>query len=316
MAGFFDGQFCAILSGQGLWGQDAVVNVRARSAIAGIAMLTQSALPNGATQAKAVNLAPFTPWNVDYGEKICTLRRGFGSREKPSVIIMDRFGPTDLFQLTVVSEEFRSFQQGQALTLQFGEQKPRRIASVVPGKAGTKTATLFFANTSVSERIGDKDDSWKPPVTPATEAAIKTIGISYGGKERIFATGPLDKAFEALRKCTDNLVTTWGLDPKQQAALTKRAEPLSSPGYWVSSSDYPAGMAIMGKQALVNFRLSVSSQGVPTACEVQSSYNDKKFDEVTCAALMRRARFSPALDAKGQPVPSFYLNTVRWIMRN
>jgi outer membrane biosynthesis protein TonB len=74
-------------------------------------------------------------------------------------------------------------------------------------------------------------------------------------------------------------------------------------------------MAIMGKQALVNFRLSVRAQGVPTACEVQSSYNDKKFDEVTCAALMRRARFSPALDAKGQPVLSYFLRTVCWIMQ-
>ncbi len=43
--------------------------------------------------------------------------------------------------------------------------------------------------------------------------------------------------------------------------------------------------------------------------------NKKKFDDATCAALMRRVRFTPALDAKGQPVPSFYLNTVRWIMR-
>lgn len=228
---------------------------------------------------------------------------------------MDRFGPTDTFQLTIVSDEFRSFQQGQALTLRFGDQKPRRIASVVPGKAGNGTTTLFFANTSLSETIEGEDEDWDPPVAAATEAAVKNIVISYGGRERLFATGSLDKAFDALRRCTDNLVTTWGLDSKQQATLSKRPGPLSKPAAWISSSDYPPAMFARGKQALVNFRLSVSAQGTPTACEIQSSYNDKKFDEATCAALMRRARFTPAMDASGQAVPSFYLNTVRWIMR-
>lgn len=153
-------------------------------------------------------------------------------------------------------------------------------------------------------------------MTAATEAMIRTIKISIYGHERVFKTGPLDKPFEALRKCTDNLVSTWGLDPKQQATLSERPRPRSSPGGWLAPNDYPSSMRMRGKQAQVNFRLSVSAEGAPTACEVQSSYNDKTFDDVTCRVLMRRARFSPALDAKGQPVPSFYLNTVRWIMQS
>lgn len=292
-----------------------MMKTRTRGTFIVMAVLGHCLLPNAAAQAKVVNLSPFTPWNVDYGEKICTLRRGFGSKEKPSVVIMDRFGPSDTFQLTVISNEFKSFDQGQPLTLRFGEQKPRRISSVLPGETAAKIATLFFGNTSLDEIIGDNDDGWKPRVTPAAEAAIKTISISYFGKDRVFATGPLDKAFEALRKCTDNLVTTWGLDPRQQGALSKWVTPLSNPANWLSPADYPASMINRGKQALVNFRLSVSAQGLPTACEIQSSYNDKLFDEATCKALTRRARFSPALDGKGQPVPSFYLNTVRWIMQ-
>jgi TonB family protein len=291
-----------------------VWDIKARRTAIVAAAVAQLTFSNAAAEAKPIHLAPFTPWNVDYGNKICTLRRGFGSKEEPSLLIMDRFGPTDSFQFSIVSDEFSAFEQGRALTLRFGEQKPRRIASVVPGKSSNGTATLFFGNTSLSEAIGKKDEEWAPPVTAATEAAVKSIGISYGGRERIFATNRLDTAFEALRKCTDNLVTTWGLDPKQQAALSKRPEPLSKPAAWINSADYPPAMLDRGKQGLVNFRLSVSAQGTPTACEVQSSYNDKKFDEVTCAALMRRARFTPALDASGKAVPSFYLNTVRWLM--
>jgi len=59
-----------------------------------------------AEAAQAIILPPYSPWNVDYGEKVCSLRRGFGTKEKLSVLIMHRFGPTDHFALTVVSDEF------------------------------------------------------------------------------------------------------------------------------------------------------------------------------------------------------------------
>lgn len=294
-----------------------MLNRRLRGMLVFITAMGSWIGPGSPALAKPVTLAPFVPWNVDYGLKICTLRRAFGTREKPSLLIMNRFGPGDRFQLTVVSDEFKSFEQGQTLTLRFGEQKPRRIASVIPGQGGKKTATLFFSNVSLAETIDDDDDDddWRPSVTPATEAAVKSITISTHGRDRIFATGPLDKPLAALRKCTDSLVKTWGLDPEQQARLSKHPEPLSKPGTWLRSDDYPSEMLFSGKQAQVNFRLSVDDQGKPTACEVQSSYNDKKFDEVTCTMLMRRARFSPALDAKGGAVPSYYINTVRWIMQ-
>ena len=73
-------------------------------------------------------------------------------------------------------------------------------------------------------------------------------------------------------------------------------------------------MLLKAKQALINFRLSVDAHGIPTAREIQRSYNDKKFDKLSCALLLRRACFSPALDATGVPVPSYYFDTMRWIM--
>lgn len=267
-----------------------------------------------AAAAKPTILAPISPWNADWSRTTCSLRRMFGTKERESLLIMERYGPTDLFQLTIISDEFKSYKQGDPLLLTFGDAKPRRINNVSPGNSAKGTAVLFFPNQSLAEPVGKASSAWRPPVTHATEAAAKTISVSYYGNERVFSVGPLDRPFDALRKCTDDLVAFWGFDPKQQAQLTRRPEPLSNPGSWLSSNDYPTAMMIGGKQALVNFRLSVDAKGAPTACEIQRSYNDKKFDEVTCAILMRRARFAPALDAQQQPVPSFYLNSVRWIM--
>lgn len=285
-----------------------------RSDVTGAALSLLLCCASSAEAAEPVMLAPISPWNVEWSSTACSLRRAFGTKEKPSVLIIERYGPTDHFQLTVISDEFKTFQQGDLLRLKFGEGEARRISTVAPGETSKGTATLFFANQSLAGSMGDGPDTWSPPVTPATEAAAKTISVSRVGRERVFATGALDKPFEALRKCTDDLVASWGLDPKQQAGLSKRPEPLASPATWLRPNDYPPAMLNLGKQAIVNFRLTVDAQGAATACEIQRSYNDKKFDEVTCAILMRRARFSPALDAKGQAAPSYYLNTVRWII--
>jgi TonB family protein len=264
--------------------------------------------------ATPITLDPVSKWNVEWTKTSCMLRRAFGTAAKPSLLIFERFGPSDSFQFSVISDEFKQFQQGQDLRVKFGNGEAKRVTSAMAGKTQSGVATLFFTSLSLSTPVGEGSHAWIPAVTHATEAATTSVSIAFFGKERIFATGPLDKPFDALRQCTDDLVQFWGLDAKQQATLTKWVEPLSNPGSWVHSGDYPAAMLNVGKQALVSFRLSIDAQGTPTACEVQRSYNDKKFDELTCALIVRRARFSPALDAKGQPVPSYYLNTVRWIM--
>lgn len=270
----------------------------------------------GTTSAHAapVKLDPVSKWNVEWTKTSCMLRRAFGTAAKPSLLIFERFGPSDEFQFSVISDEFKQFQQGQDLWVKFGNGDARRVRTAMAGKTQSGVTTLFVTSLSLGTPVGDGADAWIPAVTHAAEAATTNVSVTFFGKERIFATGPLDKPFDALRQCTDDLIRFWGLDAKQQATLTKPVRPLTNPASWVRSGDYPTAMLNGGKQALVSFRLSVDAQGTPTACEVQRSYNDKKFDELTCALIVRRARFSPALDAKGQPVPSYYLNTVRWIM--
>lgn len=207
------------------------------SALRAMLLAAAALLPLGlqchAAEPNAATIAPLTPWNVDYGAKLCSLRRGFGTSEKPSILTMDRFGPRDAFQLSVVSDEFRSFQQGQPVTLQFGEQKPRSVTYVIPGTSQKKTAALFFPMVSLAETTDDDDKGdekgWTPSVTPATEASIKSITIAIPGRARTFATGSLAEPMEALRQCTDDLVASWGCDPKQQSTLSAWPVPKSSP---------------------------------------------------------------------------------------
>jgi hypothetical protein len=71
-------------------------------------------------------------------------------------------------------------------------------------------------------------------------------------------------------------------------------------------------MLAKGKSGITPFRLMVDATGEPTACIIQVPGN-APFDKMTCDVLMRRAHFDPALDANGRPVPSYYLNSIRWM---
>ena len=53
---------------------------------------------------------------------------------------------------------------------------------------------------------------------------------------------------------------------------------------------------------------------MPTGCRVLYRTNPDEFADLTCALISKRARFAPALDAKGTPVKSFYISNVRWVM--
>jgi TonB family protein len=195
-----------------------------------------------------------------------------------------------------------------------GEAKPMMADYPLSGKAGQQ-ASIFIGSANLGENWFAPDSS--PPcgvVTPAQEVAATSITFSYTGKRNVFKTGPLDKAFAALRTCTDDLVRSWGLDSQQQSHLSRYPQPLGEPRLWVRSEDYPTAMLSASKQGLVNFRLAVDAQGAATSCEIQRSIGDKAFDLAACTALKRSAHFTPATDAKGRPVASFYLSSIKWIL--
>lgn len=120
----------------------------------------------------------------------------------------------------------------------------------------------------------------------------------------------MHKAMAALRQCTWETVEMWGFDVEQQKTLSRKPYPTRPPATRFSPADYPARMLTSRNQGNVHYRLMISEEGKPTACHIQESTRPKDFDDAVCAAVMKRARFHPALDATGKPVPSYWAQTV------
>ncbi|MBS0483535.1 MAG: energy transducer TonB [Proteobacteria bacterium] len=124
--------------------------------------------------------------------------------------------------------------------------------------------------------------------------------------------GSMGLPMQAMRRCTNDLVHSWGYDPATIATLSKPAEPATTPGTWLNSYDYPSDMLVKGAIGLVQFRLDVGEKGAIAGCHILDRAGDEKFATTTCALLAKRAKMHPALDKAGVPTKGFFISKVRW----
>jgi Gram-negative bacterial TonB protein C-terminal len=84
---------------------------------------------------------------------------------------------------------------------------------------------------------------------------------------------------------------------------------------WLSSDDYPPAALRRFEEGNVGFRAYVGSDGRVFACGIEQSATDL-LDTETCKIAIRRLRFHPALDAKGDPIRDVYATRVMWRIPN
>jgi TonB family protein len=81
---------------------------------------------------------------------------------------------------------------------------------------------------------------------------------------------------------------------------------------WVTSDDYPASAILQGAEGRTTVRLLVGADGRIVECSVVASSGHAALDEATCALLTARARFRPAQDWSGRPMPAPLVQSVDW----
>lgn len=269
-----------------------------------------------AADPKVATLEPSGPWNVHYADDFCRLSRSFGKDDRQISMVMDRFGPSDSFRLILAGRPMESRTPGGTAYIRFGTGSPPQKIEYFSGDLGDKVPAWVFSRPT---RIRPYPDPMPPAgwsdggISVDDEASVTTVHIGRPLRHAVILdTGSMKNAFVALRACTDELLTHWGIDVARYRTMTRKAMPLGSPGEWMRSGDYPRDMLAKWQPGLVQFRLIVGEDGLPTDCHIQQSTNPEGFDDAVCKALMRRARFEPALDGEGKPMASPYLNLVRF----
>lgn len=280
--------------------------------------LTLQSMPSHAREMR--RLAPSSQWIVDYADDSCRLARRFGEGDRQVTLIMDQFTPGDSFKPMLVGKQL--VPRDDELVIRWGLEEEQKVG-VVSGTTRDVPTIFIEATMKISDIWNAKEFARAlaeqhsvhivPPIGAAREKAVTSVEFHMlAGFDLVLETGPMDLALDALRKCSWDMVAKWGLDVEQQKRLTRRPTPTRSWSTWFDHRDYPREMLRRGIQAIVNFRVLVDGTGKPTSCHVQTSSQPQEFDVMVCRSVMKRARFEPALDADGRPVPSYWRQTVNY----
>jgi hypothetical protein len=306
-------------------GDNAVMSnllVMAKSFVASLTLIALGMPAPAAAAAPApLILKPTSAWQVDYADERCRLARQFGEGKQTVLLFMDRFGPSEYFRLTIAGQVVKTFVEKGDADIQFGPTEEEQQLAFLKGNLGKEPALVFsgsarIAPPSAAELMAIKNrgkTEWVviQPISEDRQKAVRHLRVGKPLRKPVMLeTGSMRAPFAALDTCIDNLLTSWGVDVERHKTLSRTVTPLKSPDKWIMPSDYPNDMLSAGQPALVSFRLSIGPDGVPTACHIQATTRPKEFDNAVCKSVMRRARFSPALDAQGQPLASYYQNNV------
>ncbi|MDH7640954.1 energy transducer TonB [Sphingomonas oryzagri] len=99
------------------------------------------------------------------------------------------------------------------------------------------------------------------------------------------------------------------------AAAASAAVPLQLAGYpgdWITPDDYPPLALSKGEWGYYSFALTVAPTGKNEKCEIISPGGFDDLRDLTCALVMKRAKFRPALDVDGHPVFGVFRSSVAW----
>ncbi|MBY8823214.1 TonB family protein [Sphingomonas colocasiae] len=101
-------------------------------------------------------------------------------------------------------------------------------------------------------------------------------------------------------------------DPFSGPKGSKASSAKGDPARWITNDDYPVAAIRARAEGVSSIAWTIDVDGRAIDCKVVRSSGNADLDAAACAALTRRARYSPALDEAGDPVRSTGQRDVGW----
>ncbi len=290
-----------------------------------LAALTQPLPALAADKADAAKpvetLARTAKWNMNYADKACYLYGQFGSDDDQVILRFTAILPDSTPRMALFGKRFGWLRGGfipaSIYYLPLAEKRPEmRVSSGDTATSAGKLKGVFIDEVRLDNKwfFGSGLNSL-PSVSSQAEAAVTGLRVEIEGMRHFeLKLEAMDMVMAAMRKCTDNLVQSWGFDPAELATRQSRATPAGQPANWARTDDYPLGMLNRAQSAVVSFRANVDATGKVTDCVVQQATMPPEIGIRTCNLIMKRASFNPSRDKNGNPVPDFYVSRVHWII--
>lgn len=73
-----------------------------------------------ADEQRPLEIAPSTPWQVDFGEARCRAARVFGEDEEQTILFLEQYSPRDQPRWIVAGEAIKDLGRSHRLDIEFG----------------------------------------------------------------------------------------------------------------------------------------------------------------------------------------------------
>jgi hypothetical protein len=279
----------------------------------------------GLAEGKAApHFTPTDPWAMDHANDGCRLTRNFSDGRSQLTLAFERFTLEPTLRLRLTTNALRPFPPKGAAEFQYDDAMPRTsellTAVLIHGGATFRLPAASLIPSEDLQRASPTAalKSALPDLLKSeTEIAehVSAITISKGFQKTIVIDlGSMVQPVKAMQQCANDLVAGWGVDISRLLTQSRPATPANEVFNWVTPDDYPANMAMFGFGGLVRARLIVDADGTISKCMVDTT-KQGQLQQLVCDNLLKRAKFTAALDADGKPFRSYWEGTWRFSMQ-
>ena len=142
-------------------------------------------------------LQPASGWNINYGPSNCRLSRIFGEGEDQVVLTLDRFGPSDDFQMIVAGRPLRrllSRTPSMDIGIRFGPHEEEEESNAFAGALESFDPAIIVSSASIASLPQEAEGlEWDDPVrydpknaggriSPEQEARTEWVSLSNRGR--------------------------------------------------------------------------------------------------------------------------------------
>lgn len=263
---------------------------------------------------------PAGQWVADYGDNYCRLSRSFTDGSAEISLAMDRVQPGINTRIILLGDAIKLYRSAATLGYHFLPSGEDRTGQLLRSKTADGKQYLLVSPVVLGAAPAPGTPPGPPPMydrekEQAFADNVQGVMLTGGTVEPIeIATGALKPVIAALQACTDDLVKSWGVDPVKQKTATRAVSPGGSTAKWL-----PADTIGFGDFAKLNggtnqVRLMVDATGKPTDCKIHFPTLEQSTNDKVCKALLENARFTPALDAGGEPFASYYVTSPLFLL--
>lgn len=250
--------------------------------------------------AAAENAAALTPagkWKVEYADSMCVASRAFGPATDPIVFGIRPWPSSDVVELVLIRKDAGVIRpiggHGSMLLAPSGKSATGIYSSVSDPRTGQRVTELRLTAEEVAEM-----------------ATAVTVTIATGKQSVTLAPTAIPKVLPVLKSCSENLLQSWGIDPRESEAVATPAKAI--PGS-LTGDFYPAAAVPIRAQGTATVVWTTGVNGRATECRVVASSGYAMLDEASCKVTVS-ARYTPAIGKDGKPMISHSTRRVTWVL--